>query len=511
MPLTAIIRGQTIFGPNLSAEEWKKLKIEHKKGLLILMSCCGAKGHPRRSRKGLQHFFHAPGSGPCNWENESLAHLEIKYEIYKICKSAGWESHVEYSEKNGDWKADVYAKKENKEILFEIQLSKITKEILKERDAKYKDYGIEAYWLLKNRSKYQLNDIRHFDESINYIPYIDFYFSTDPESANPNKTEYYIPSDVSAVEIDSDKHLLSTGTREITPLVDWVHSILNGSYQTNLEKIREEFEYFQNLRMVAKPALNEVYKSHRKIINSIRDLKRQYAIFKNYPIDDHYQIKDNIRLLYNTKREMTKFFFGRVLSPKLGWIWIKSDHSSHIEHVLHLKTYEQISEIERLSIEATKKIDIYERLLTGLTQQIQQKIKTESKPEIKEKIPENKISLWGKSKLSKIQNVPNQEMLDPSQDEPNPPPKWKLKYLASQKGDNESNFSELFEKVVRFEANCELKDNWLVDSNGIKHQVIPGLPVDMTESVAIEFEKQGYGRIIGKNNSSIENNPDYSK
>lgn len=511
MPLTAIIRGQRITGPDLSSEEWKELKKEHKKGLPIIMSCCGSSGHLRTSRRGLQHFYHAPGYGPCNWERESLAHLEIKYEIYKICKNAGWESYVEYSSIHGDWKADVYTKKDDKEIVFEVQLSKISNDILKERDKKYKENGIEAYWLLENRGKYQLNDFGGFGEDLNDIPYVDYYFSSDPEYENPNKAIYYAPKDVLAVEIFPETQLVSTGNRIISPLVDWVHSILDGSYYSNIEKIRKEFVYYQELRIIASPVLKEVNTSHRKIIKSIHDLKRQYAIFKNYPVDDPYQIKDNIRLLYNTKKEMTSFFFGRVLSPKLGWIWIKNDHSSHIEHLLHLKTYEQVYEIERMSLEATKIIDTYERLLIGLTQQIQQKIKTESKPEIKEKIPENKISPSGKSKQSKTQDLPNHPISNPHQDKSIPRPKWKLQYLASKKGRAGLEGSESFETMVRFEAKCELIDNWLLSSNGIKYQVIPGLPVDMDESVAIEFEKLGYGRIVGRKHSSIEQNPDCSK
>lgn len=95
VPLKAIVGGETIIGPDLSQEEWTKLKLQHRNGLPIIMGCCGAPGHLRMSKTGTQHFYHAVDTG-CNYEQESREHLEIKYQIYRTCKFENWETYVEF-------------------------------------------------------------------------------------------------------------------------------------------------------------------------------------------------------------------------------------------------------------------------------------------------------------------------------------------------------------------------------------------------------------------------------
>jgi hypothetical protein len=56
--LKAIVDGETIIGPDLSKEEWTKLKLRHRNGLPIKIGCCGAPGHLRISKKGTQHLIH---------------------------------------------------------------------------------------------------------------------------------------------------------------------------------------------------------------------------------------------------------------------------------------------------------------------------------------------------------------------------------------------------------------------------------------------------------------------
>ena len=180
MPLKAIVEGETIIGPDLSKEEWTTLKSRHKKGLTITMGCCGAPGHLRISKKGTQHFYHAIDTG-CNYEQESREHLEIKYQIYRTCKSENWETYVEFPAPDRTWISDVYAIRDGRKIVFEIQISTISPNVLEERDRKYRDEGIESYWLLDNfleRSKdfaswyhYHLNE--EDDRQEETIPYID--------------------------------------------------------------------------------------------------------------------------------------------------------------------------------------------------------------------------------------------------------------------------------------------------------------------------------------------------
>ena len=88
MPLSAIINGDRVIGPDLNDEEWRDLKLRHKNGLEVIM-VCGAKGHLRISKKGLKHFYHAKNSETCGCEPESIDHLKLKNQIYQICKSEG--------------------------------------------------------------------------------------------------------------------------------------------------------------------------------------------------------------------------------------------------------------------------------------------------------------------------------------------------------------------------------------------------------------------------------------
>ena len=50
----------------------------------------------------------------------------------------------------GHWISDVYAIKDGRKIVFEIQISTISPNDLEDRDKKYRNEGIESYWLLDN-------------------------------------------------------------------------------------------------------------------------------------------------------------------------------------------------------------------------------------------------------------------------------------------------------------------------------------------------------------------------
>jgi hypothetical protein len=150
VPLKAIVDGEPIIGPDLSEEEWRNLAVRHRKGLPVTMACCGAPGHLRVSKKGMQHFYHAVDAG-CNYAEESLEHLVIKEQIYRACRAAGWETTVEFPAPDRSWIADVYAARDGRKIVFEIQISTISPDELEERDVKYRAEGIESYWILHHR------------------------------------------------------------------------------------------------------------------------------------------------------------------------------------------------------------------------------------------------------------------------------------------------------------------------------------------------------------------------
>jgi len=148
MPLKAIINGEEVISSFYPDEEWIKLKelIKVKK-IKPKMPCCGGFCFARTSFRGLKHFYHKPNSD-CVSKGESYEHLYLKSIIFKLCIKYG--AHSVTVEKNSDdWISDVYCEINNRKIVFEIQLSKQSLDETIRRTKKYKEKGIECYWLFQ--------------------------------------------------------------------------------------------------------------------------------------------------------------------------------------------------------------------------------------------------------------------------------------------------------------------------------------------------------------------------
>jgi hypothetical protein len=286
VPLKAIVDGETIIGPDLSKEEWTKLKSRHKKGLAITMGCCGAPGHLRISKKGTRHFYHTVGAG-CNYEQESREHLEIKYQIYRTCKSENWETYVEFPASDRTWISDVYAIKDGRKIVFEIQISTISPNVLEERDKKYRNEGIESYWLLDNfleRSRdfetwYYSHLYEEDDRHEETIPYIDdSIFDTGPEN------HIFIAKGIRSVGLNAQNQTLFTTNNPEIPLAVWVREVLKGNYQKYLEETSAAYHHKRQLKNLAAPELIQFEEFYHKIIRDDTHRKKvdsRYRIFKN--------------------------------------------------------------------------------------------------------------------------------------------------------------------------------------------------------------------------------------
>ena len=286
MPLKAIVDGETIIGPDLSKEEWTKLKLRHKHGLPITMGCCGAPGHLRVSKTGTQHFYHAVDTG-CNYEQESREHLEIKYQIYRTCKSENWETYVEFPAPGRTWISDVYAIKDGRKIVFEIQISTLSPNVLEERDRKYRNEGIESYWLLDNfleRSRdfaswYHSHLNEEDDRLGDTIPYIDYsIFDTGPEN------HIFITKGIRSIGLLAKKQTLFTTNNPEIPLAIWIREVLKGNYQKYLEDASAAYHKKLQLKNLAAPELIQFEEFYHKIIRSEmyrKKVDRYYRIFKN--------------------------------------------------------------------------------------------------------------------------------------------------------------------------------------------------------------------------------------
>ncbi len=310
MPLRAIVDGKTIIGPELSKEEWADLTIRHRNGLSIRMNCCGAPGHLRVSKKGTRHFYHASDTG-CKYAEESKEHLEIKYQIYRICKSEGWDTHVEFPAPDRTWISDVYAVKDGRKVVFEVQISAISPYELEERDRKYRNEGIESYWLLDNFLKRSKDFKSWFDvylskedkQPLEKIPSLDHcLFATGPEN------HLFISKGIRSAGLRAKKQTLFTTSNPEISLAVWVRQVLNGNYRNYLEETSAAVHRKRRLKKMAAPLLIRFEELYHTIIRDETYRKK---------VDSYYRIFKMDKTIRNEKALQKKF---DELYSEIDWL-----------------------------------------------------------------------------------------------------------------------------------------------------------------------------------------------
>lgn len=282
MPLRGIVDGRTITGPDLSHEEWADLARRHKKGLPVTMACCGAAGHLRVSGKGLQHFYHATGTG-CRYAEESPAHLHIKDAVCRACRAAGWDAQVEQPAPDRSFISDVCARKDNRTVVFEIQVSAISPSDLAERDAQYGLAGIESYWLLAGSPNRPRVFAAWYDACLaadggpraGDVPFIDdSLFFTGPEN------QLFFAKGIRSIGLHVKDAALYTTNNPAIPVALWVREVLNGNYLRYLDETRAAIRHRRRLLTLAAPLLERA----RAFYPAVRDRtfhKRLDALARN--------------------------------------------------------------------------------------------------------------------------------------------------------------------------------------------------------------------------------------
>lgn len=482
IPLSAIINGERIIGPDLSEEAWADLKLQHKKGLDVIMACCGAKGHLRKSKTGLQHFYHAIKTEECGGEPESLAHLKLKYQIYQICKSEGWQAQPEYQSPSGDWRADVFAEKDGRKIVFEIQLSIIGLEELKEREEKYRRDGIESYWILKDFLKFFPYDNSKVVSDSNRGVFIDTYLN-EAEFILDREQDLLIRHGVRTIGIDLESNCLYTAEILGIGITEWIKVVLKGEYEKYLTEFETHYRNKLRLKKIARPELKKLSDINDRKFEYDEQMKKFYAIFKNNKWDDHRSMQQDIHEMYDSFKKFNEAR-GKIVSPRNGFVWKDYMHLGREQPLLNLISDNQIDLIHNqlLNVEAEEKKFL--SVINCIKQLIEQKIPEKNdrmielfctpKPEDQEPDHYRNKKLFRKQ-LQKEKDPVSSEKVQPKRPT-SPPPTQNA--------------------IVGFEFSPILPSIWIESQRGWKYQNPAGCTWEINKGDALEFEMKGYGKII---------------
>lgn len=478
IPLSAIINDERIIGPDLSDDAWNELKLQHKNGLPIIMTCCGLSGHLRKSKNGLKHFYHSNKSEECGGEPETLEHLKLKYQIYQICKSEGWTAQPEYQSLSGDWRADVYATKENRNVVFEVQLSSIPQEDLQAREGKYARDGIESYWILKDYLGIHPYDDPNDPNDEDGV-FLDTYIN-EVEFFLQREQLYHIEKGIRTIGLDLKNLTLYTTEKKSIDLSEWVKNTLNGDYSRYLTEQKIKHTDKIKLREYALPALEELNDFEQKFYGYQHEIKKLYAIFKNNTWEDHLSLKDEIHSMYDSFKTF-KDTLWKIFSPKNGFLWKTYPYTERKYRQLNFISEQQIGsiydQIANLKIEETKFLSIF-NVVKGILEEKDGTVQAYYKNSIEEKDPGH----YKNKKLYRKQQAVNDTPVGTS---PENKPQQNTTVHAPKRND----------KII-FAFSQVLPLSWIISQKGMKYQNPAGCAWEIDKEDAIEFEKKGFGKIL---------------
>lgn len=358
MPLSALVNGKKCIGMDIPLDEWKEMQVKHRKGNLpILMIGCNQPGHMVR-KNGLQFFRHAPNSLSCDCERgETQEHLRLKYQIYELCKSYGWEADPEFTSPDGSWRADVLSWKNDRKVAFEIQWSPISLDTLKDRDRKYTNNAIESYWLLRNLpynwqlgciEKYgdltseDFRDLEHtkelrrenaifhlhkFKQEIRFFIYhkimIREFF---PELDLPmwvltiltQDYSSYLKNGENEINLDIEKRKLDLEKiKSFKVFVEQFPSIKKGLryYQQRLDKCDSFFKVFSNY--LSQEMKNEIIRTHDEFDSLESEIKLFELDLRNYIVPSDLEILE-MDIRKDKILKLNRAFFGTL--EKYEWM-----------------------------------------------------------------------------------------------------------------------------------------------------------------------------------------------
>jgi hypothetical protein len=477
IPLSAIINGERVIGPDLSDEAWADLKLKHKKGLDVIMTC-GAKGHLRISPNGLKHFYHANKSENCGCEPESFEHLKLKNQVYQICKSEGWQVQLEYQSPSGDWRADVLAMKDERKIVFEIQLSIIDLNELKLRDSKYQRDGIESYWILKDFLKIFPYDDSKVVTSSNSGVFIDSYIN-ESEFFLKREQLLFVEHGIRTIGIQLEDNYLYTADVLAIDMAEWVKSTLRREYEITLKDFENNYQKKQKLRDLAKPEMDKLLEFSSRRFEYDEEIKKIYAIFKNNKWEDRQSLQQDIRDMYSTYDTFKKAW-GKIFSPKNGFVWKDLMDFGREEPIFNLISEIQITSIHNQIIN----LENEERKFLSIFKVVKEYVENNDK--IIQMFCSNNIehsdpNYYQNKKLDREQQYEDIRSTG--------------KIIEKKPQEITKNPVSPKNKDLLFNFNPVLPTLLIESQRGWKYQNPTGCTWEINEDDAIEFEKKGYGKI----------------
>jgi competence protein CoiA len=141
--------GRAVVATGIAPDAWDALKSSYAVGDLT-MHCCQSPAIPKTSINGVQFFAHYIDE--CTSAPETVWHLEAKELVAFNLAAMGITCD---REKDGrphgwNWIADIYFTVDGRRIVVELQHSPQTLKEYQRRQARYRQCGVECYWLLYN-------------------------------------------------------------------------------------------------------------------------------------------------------------------------------------------------------------------------------------------------------------------------------------------------------------------------------------------------------------------------
>lgn len=141
--------GNAIDACQFSELAWERLKTSGKLGDFV-MPCCKSPAVLKTSMNGLPFFAHY--SDECATAPETIWHQSGKIAVLAALRHLGVSGRDEVPGSSPDgekWKADILINHAGRVIAIELQRSYQHQRDFLRRQNRYKDSGVECYWLLR--------------------------------------------------------------------------------------------------------------------------------------------------------------------------------------------------------------------------------------------------------------------------------------------------------------------------------------------------------------------------